>query len=141
MIDERLAGVLPLDRLEGGHAVGDGLDAGHGRAAGGEGVEDEQDRRGTRGLEPAHRVLGDHVLEPTAEDGLEHAGDDHQEHGDDEEVGRDGEDLPGLLDAAQVADGDDGDEGEGDRAPGTGTGGLNAPSRARRHRRRPTPPR
>ena len=41
---QRLAGVLPLDGLEGGHAVGDGLDAGHGGAAGGEGVQ-EQERR------------------------------------------------------------------------------------------------
>ena len=38
---ERLAGVLPRRLPEGGHAVGDGLDAGDGRAAGGEGLGED----------------------------------------------------------------------------------------------------
>ena len=113
---ERLAGVLPLDRLERGHAVGDGLDAGHGRATRGEGVEHQHDRRRADRFE--RRGIGrHHVLEAAAEDRLVDTGGDHQEHGDDEQVGRDGEDLPGLLHAPEVADADDGDEGEGDRHP------------------------
>ena len=67
-----VAGVLPLRRLEGGHAVGDGLDAGHGRATRGEGVQQqERCRRCAGGLERRPGLPGRHdVRQAAAEDRL-----------------------------------------------------------------------
>ena len=75
-------------------------------------------------------------LEAAAERGLVDAVADHERHGDDEEVGRDGEDLPGLLHAPEVAEGDDGDEAHGDRHP---VGVEPTEHRVRGRPRRPTP--
>ena len=96
---EGRAGVLPLRRLEGGHAVRDGLDAGHGRAARGEGVEQEEQRRRCRWRpgSPGRRRDGQ-VPEAASHE----ADDDDGQHRHDEAVGRRGEELPRLLDAPQV---------------------------------------
>ena len=82
---EGRAGVLPLRLLERGHAVGDRLDAGHGGAAGGEGVEEQEhaDRRRRHRAAPG-RSAGI-VVEVAGRLRLHDADDDdHHEHRDDE---------------------------------------------------------
>ena len=118
---EGLAGVLPGRLLERGDAVGDGLHAGDGGAAGGERVEHAEDPgaveehvlRAADLDAVAVQVAGD-VVEVAAGP-LHDADDEQQEHVHDEEVGGDGEDLAALLHAPEVAEGDERDEEAGDR--------------------------
>ena len=114
--------LLPGGLLERRHAVGDRLDAGDRRAAGGEGVEHAEEPgaveervgvelasggrcpRRTRRRTGRSPLRYSHSAEP-----------EQHEHVGDEEVGGDGEDLPGLLHPAQVPVGDQRDEEQRDR--------------------------
>ena len=86
---QRRGRVLGLGLAEGGHAVGDGLDAGEGHGAGGEAPQDEEQRE--RAARLAH-VLGSLGVErhrvDVAEEDAEEPVADQQRQGDDVDVGR-----------------------------------------------------
>ena len=126
MMTSVVAGVLPLRLLERGHAVGDRLDAGDRGAAGGERVQHHVERRaeeqpGARvcrtGASPRGRVVAVGRSPATS---FDEADAEQHDHVDDEEVGRDREELPRLRDAAQVAERDDDDEQRPRSRPRTG---------------------
>ena len=101
---ERRPGVLPLAASERRHAVGDRLDAGHRRAARGERVQHEDraapHRRARAGVPtaPCRRVaVGVRQVAATPAGTRPDA--EQDDHVDDEEVRRDGEDPARLLDA------------------------------------------
>ncbi|MEG8033821.1 hypothetical protein QP157_00440 [Sphingomonas sp. LR61] len=105
--------VLDLRASEGLHAVRDGLDAGQGRAAGGEGAEQQQDeRRLRRVLDVVDGVPGGLGDRGVPGGHLDQAGDDHHEDRRHEQVGGDGERLARLPHAAQVRGGEEHDEHE-----------------------------
>ena len=95
--------VARFRRLEGGHAVRDGLDAGQRGAARGEGAQEQEE---PDALEPVRMRLVGRLAEEV-EDGTRGAVGDEREQTEDEEVRRRREELPGLPDAAQVDDGHD----------------------------------
>ena len=103
---QRRPGVLPLRRLEGGHAVADRLHAGQRHGALAERAQDQEESERLRPLldrlPPGRRrergdVAKRHACDPVADD---------REHDDDVRVRRDHEDRPGLANAAKVAEHD-----------------------------------
>ena len=112
-------GVARLRLAEDAHAIGDRLGARHGRAAVGEGAQEEErgdaEDQSTVGM-PEREGVGVRRLMGEVADRLAYEPeDDEQGHVEDEEVGRDGEDAPGLSDAPQVAVGQHEDEGDAHR--------------------------
>ncbi len=104
--------------LERGHAIRDRLDSGHGRTAGRERVEQqEQPDRAGRGEGRLLGLVEWHRLEAAAEHRFPHADADHEEHRDEKAVRRYGEEPTRLLHAAEVAPRDDRDEHQSDRYP------------------------
>ena len=105
-----LAAFFASGGLKAGHAVGDRLDAGQGDRATGEGLEKQEDAEplGAEGRRRLRATAGQsrsrcRPRPPRPSQGQA-----------DEEVGRDGEDVAGLAQAAEVRDRDqrDGDEGD-----------------------------
>ena len=115
---EHGGGVAALRWLEGGHAVADGLDAGERGAAGGEGAR-EDGHEGPAG--DLLRAIGPHDdevrglgLEVLAHcEDAEQADGEHRQHGDHEDIGRDGEGRPGVAGAAQVHQREEDDDADG----------------------------
>ena len=108
------ARVLPFRRFEGGHAVGDRLDAGQRRAAGAERPQHDEERQRTGAREL--RRFGRRLVHREAIDRVAHEPDrDQHEDADQEEVGRHGEDAAGLADAAQVEHRHQDDEADAER--------------------------
>ena len=119
---QRLPGVAPGGLLERRHAVGDGLDAGDRGAARGEGVQHDEQRGAHQQpvvplAELDHPAARAHGLEAAGHH-LGHADPQQHDHVDHEEVGGDGEDLPRLPHAPEVAERDDPDEARRRSAPG-----------------------
>ena len=125
-----LPGVTAFRRVQRADRVGDGLDPGQRRPAVGEGPRHDVDgaeRDQPRVRPDADRARpGVHVVQAAGQF-PGHADDDHRDHRDGEQVGRQGEDPARLADAAQVAqaheqDGqhrdDQQDLGADDRDPG-----------------------
>ena len=138
--DQGLAGVHRGRAPEAAHPVGDGLETGQRRAAVGERAQEGDEGQPHQpavarcAQMPAEDlVVGrERDVVQVAERLLDVAGDDHRAQRDHVEVRREGEELPGLADAAQVAveeeehDADrDGHrvEGVGQARDGTGQGG------------------
>ena len=107
--DQRRRRVLRLRRTERRHAVRHRLDAGHRRAAVRERRQQQEQRerlvRGHDGIGRRHR------MNAAAHD-AKRADADEDQRADDEEIGRDGENLPRLADASQVAEHQQHDERE-----------------------------
>ena len=112
MITRVVRALVGLRLAKHADAVGDGLGAGHGRSAVGEGpggVEQRHPQQQPAALVAERHLArgGGHVAE-VAERRLDQPGDDQHRHVGDEEVGGDGEDPARLPQAAQVAAGDRG---------------------------------
>ena len=113
-VRQRRRRVLRFRWLEGGHAGRDGLGAGQRHGAGREGSQEEDERQR---LEGPLRLLQDLVGVAAAlaeDDDPERPDRDHEQRREDEQVGRDGEDVAGLAQATQVADGDEADRAHPD---------------------------
>jgi hypothetical protein len=109
--------VLRLGRLERRYPRRDRLRAGQGDGAGGECPEDQQDaERLGGGLTTGWRSSG-HTSRPPEDDDPEGPDHDHDQRRPDEQVGRCGEDVARLAQAAQVRDGDQADRGDADQDP------------------------
>ncbi len=106
--DQRVGGVLGLGRLERGDAVGDGLDAGKGHRAAGEGLEQQQDGEGLRAL-----IFGEQrraqMMRGTG-GRVDQADADGQQGHSHEEVSGYGEDVARFPDAPQVGRRDQDDD-------------------------------
>ena len=99
--------VLRLGRLERGHPVRDRLHSGERRAARGESAEDEEQRQVLSGRDGrASRERRRVPAEGPANEPI----DDQDAEAEDEQVGRQCEELAGLADAPEVAERDEGDE-------------------------------
>ena len=117
--DRQRGGRVPgLRRLEGGHAVGDGLHAGERHRAAGEGSQEQQDGDRLDGVGRSGQRV--HGLDACAleEDPID-AQRDHQQGRSHEEVRGRREDVPRLPDATQVAQRHEDDE---EHAQGHGPG-------------------
>ena len=116
---QRRGGVAGLGALEAGHAVGDRLHTGQGRAPRGEGPQD-QEASGQAGQAMLPAGVGDDVeaggLGPPQGPGqlLDEAGDGHDADDTHVQVGGDGEGPARLARAAHVEHGQDGDDRDGD---------------------------
>ncbi len=100
--------VLALGLSEGGDSVGDGLDAGQGRTAGGERPQEQEGEcqstqtRHERVLRQDLEVRGRGVRQAVPEELANEPPRDHAEHRDDEDIRRDREGGAGLLGATKV---------------------------------------
>ncbi len=118
---ERLPGVLPGRLLERRHPVRDRLDPGDRRAARGKGVQHAEQPGAVEERVGVELRLMDVALDELADEGQitrgvqPRAEPEQHEHVGDEEVGGNGEHLPGLLHPPQVPVGDQRDEEERDR--------------------------
>ena len=114
--DQRGAGVAAARLFEGRNTVGDRLDAGEGGGAAGERAQDQEDRQRLRAVQRLHgRRVGHHAQRPQCK--ARQADYNRDVHHHDEEVGRDGEDRPGFLDAAQIDEHDEHHQRDGDPDP------------------------
>ena len=111
---------------EGGDAVADGLDAGHGRAAAGEGSHQDPERRRRR--RPAAGAAGGTTGtgRPPASDRLDNADGQHRQQRDDEQVRRHHECQARLAHAAKIDQRDQRQDQQG-RATACGAGARAAP--------------
>src|SRR5205085_8492093 len=85
------------------------------RAAVRERAEQEEERDGLRHVAFGELQLFGMRRGPAVDEVVEEAEADHEEEADDEGVGGEGEDRARLAHAAQVGDGDEGDEEEAER--------------------------
>ena len=117
--DEDPPGVDALGRAEGAHGVGHGLEARQRGAAVRERPQEDEDRgahQEARSRVPDRNRTGDvdRVGVEVAKRSPDQPGDDHEADHRHEEVGRDGEDLACLPEAAQVGIGHEDDDGDAD---------------------------
>jgi hypothetical protein len=112
---QRRRRVLRFRRLERRYARGDRLGAGQGHGPGGEGAQDQDGRQWLEGAGDLFTQLRT-VGRPFAQDDDAECPDgDHQQGRTDEQVGRDSEDVAGLAQPAEIAQGDHGQGGDPDQ--------------------------
>ena len=109
---ERGLRIADLGLAERGDAVGDGLDAGEGRAAAREGAQDQQEDRSLGEALGLHRVLGARGDGRVAERRADEARHDHDPDRADEDVRRDREEEGRFAHPAEVDDDDEDDEAD-----------------------------